>query len=540
MFGGILPGRRSVAGAIFASAALAAALGIPGAATGRSAAAFDRAQLAVVTDSFGGFTSVSASLDVGALDNPANGIAARVDLTVPPGYTFDLSDKPGSSAGFLLAIAASAGGGSDTSLLAAPVVVEDPAAYAADPIAQACAPGPHTAVWLAAPQILGRALELPIAVDATPTGDGRSSYTLHFCPLETPSAAYPSGVTLVSTELDFATATAPKAAGTYQWSALVTPATPGPLTPDPGTAFELRARVPVPNVLTLHARYDAKAKTAVLTGQLVQAGVPRANATVAIQASGELGPGTSLQTTTNAAGMYSARVRIRQTTLFNAVVAGSVGACVEASTAPGGCRNESGPGASSRLALLALPRATDPKVSTNPRDQALARRSVLMATDIPGSLLEGDAPPPCAAFAPNLHRLTATGNRSSPAYLTADRKADMSATASVFATVADARTDFAGIAQLAAARCEGRLFAESASADAKVAKLGKLAVPRIGSDSRAYRATITSQEFQAINVDIVFVRVSRVVIALHVHSLGSVIELERFIARVLVARAGQD
>jgi hypothetical protein len=216
-----------------------------------------------------------------------------------------------------------------------------------------------------------------------------------------------------------------------------------------------------------------------------------------------------------------------------------VGACVEASTAPGGCRNESGPGASSRPALIALPRATDPKVSTNPHDQALARRSVLAATDIPGSLLEGDAPPPCAGFAPNLHRLTATGNRSSQTYLTADRKAEMFATASVFATVADASTDFAGIAQLAAARCEGRSFAGSASADAKVAKLGKLATPRLGSDSRAYRATITSQEFsQPINVDIVFVRVARVVIALHVHSLGSVTELERFVARVLAARAG--
>src|SRR5207248_1007919 len=81
-------------------------------------------------------------------------------------------------------------------------------------------------------------------------------------------------------ELDLLRTVVPPALpGIYVWHALVTPLTAAG-TVDENGAWEVRALVPWPSVLTLHARH-AKAKGRyVLYGRLVLAGKPRGGATI--------------------------------------------------------------------------------------------------------------------------------------------------------------------------------------------------------------------------------------------------------------------
>jgi hypothetical protein len=67
-----------------------------------------------------------------------------------------------------------------------------------------------------------------------------------------------------------------------------------------------------------------------------------------------------------------------------------------------------------------------------------------------------------------------------------------------------------------------------------------LRLPRIGDESRGYHAFAVGRTSGAATVDVLFVRVSGTVITLHVIEVGSrKNDLERFLLRVLAARAGQ-
>lgn len=495
--------------------------------------AFAGSRLEVVTTSFAGVSTVGVGVELGDPSSSVVPVAAHVDVTLPVGYQLDLTGQPGARVADAIAIAIPPSA-RDLDLLFGEITAEDAASYAADPLAQACAPGPHAAYWEAAFESLvpGPEINLPLAVDTTTGADGTTSYTLRFCPLVSPSADWPSGLSLVASFLTFEKITVPSTPGTYQWSSVVTPATAA-FAPDPGSAFELRANVPVPQVLTLHARYDAKAHAAVLTGALVAENKPRAGVDVTISREGDLN--ADVTTKTRADGTFVAREFVTKTQQFDAVAGTVSGGCVATSTAPGGCRGESLSGAASTTAVLVVPRPTDPKLGTKLRDQAVARRSVMTGADLPGALAIGDAPPPCAGFAPDVHRLTETGGQRSSLFLTADRNAEVYSTASVFGTVAEAKADLAAFSQSRAARCEASAFADSSQG--RVAALRKLALPKIGNEAHGFRATVEAAGLPTLDVDVVVVRVARVVLTLHVFSVGPATALDLSLARAVAGRA---
>jgi hypothetical protein len=536
-----LIGVRSLA-LIGATTILVATLSSSAAATVGSSSTFEGATLAVGSGDLGS-SDVTADFEfepqLRAGATP--GVAARVDLMIPAGYRMNLAGRPGSRVGLLLGDVGSADGDFGSTFIAAPIVVDDPARYATDPAAQACAPGEHTAVWRMSPKILGRALELPVAVDAIPQADG-TAYALHFCPLELPSAAYPAGLALGSATIDFAdTVSAPARAGTYRWSALVTPASPGTLASDPTAAFELRAIVGLPESLTLHARYEPGSHEAILYGSFLSGGRPQADAPIRLGSTVGSGDrfGTTVTVTTKSDGTFSVRRPIAETTTYRAYVADRIRTCTDVSAAPGGCKTETLVGSPTVSTFLVLPRKTDPTLQTRPRDRNSARRSVPAPGDVAGARPSGPPPLPCQGFAPDLHQLVAHGYASSPTLISADGRTAFSGTAWVFGRSEEAASYFRAVARVAAGRCEGRLVAPTWGPHPKVS-VRSLPLPRIGDESRAYRALVVDSLSGTATVDVLFVRVSRTVITVRVIKAGfSRDDLERFLLRVLAARAGQ-
>lgn len=512
-----------------------------GAAVARPSGSFDGASLRV--DYAGVDThsilALSLSLQGGSLRGDAPAVAARVDVAVPAGYTIDLSRAPGTTIGQLTAGIASAADESGFTFVDGAIVVDDPAVYAADAVAQACAPGAHTALWRASLSVVGQQIPLSIVVDAASGADAAThAYTIRFCPLRAPSAGLPVGVTFLLTSAYFEDlVSGPAAPGDYTWSALVTPATQ--FAPDPSRAFELRADIPVPQTFTMAARYDAKTKSAVLTGQLTAVGKPRAGVAISLAASSGTDSFETLGTVrTDASGGFRLRRAVGRTTRFGAQVSTDPESCAAPSTAPGGCLSETFAAPQDASATVIVPRKTDPRVTLRPRDQALALRSVVASSDFPGTWRsDGDVSGPCESFAPDLRNLTVTGQSFAPFFYAPDGTAAADSTASVFATPKDAATAFAGEAKTGAARC---LAAESASGNkGSVARVAPLPLPRIGDATRAFRASVTS-EYGQINIDVVFVRVGRVVLEIDVFALGAVeTGLDLDLARKVVARARQ-
>jgi hypothetical protein len=508
-------------------------LGGAQAAGARASTAFDGAELNVTQLSLAGLNllSVDVSLQSTFGGGEAPGIAASTDLSVAAGIQLDLTMAPGSEVGYLSGLI-SAADGSGSTLVNGVIVADDPARYASDPLAQACASGSHGAVWRATLSLIGQEIAVPIAVDASDSG-GSSSYTIRACPFRGPSASLPAGIAFLDLGLVFFDqATVPVAPGIYTWSALVTPA--AQFVADPTRAFELRAIVPVPQKLNVSARYEAKTRSMTLSGKLTAAGMPRAGAVVRLVGiSGNDRFGDLGETRTDGTGAFRVQSSVSVTTRVSASVDVPVGACSAPSTAPGGCLSETESSPQSASTTVIVPRRTDPKQAIQPRDQALARRAVLAGTDLPSDWQAvADPTGPCAGFAPNLRKLTVSRQAFSRLFVAPSQETVVASTAAVYATPEDATTAFARVAKPAAAKCEA-----ADAVDGTASSPAQLPFPRIGDATRAYRASVTIPE-GVVNVDLVFVRVGRVVLELELYSLGAAEDgLEADLIRKLAARA---
>jgi hypothetical protein len=173
------------------------------------------------------------------------GAVERLQLFVPAGYTAALP-PPGTTFGDATATFHTA-----TALVrvAAPITADDPSKHTAD----ACAPGPHAAVWVSAAAIGGQPAPLTFYVDPAPAGIAEhAAYVLQAC-FDAPAT---SGRQLASLRLDLrGVLTTPQASGRYLWRVLLTPyGTNGAPAAEPAT--EAQALLPLPYRLTVRARYD--------------------------------------------------------------------------------------------------------------------------------------------------------------------------------------------------------------------------------------------------------------------------------------------
>jgi hypothetical protein len=263
---------------------------------------------------------------------------AKVRVSVPGGFTLNVARPVGAvvgRGGLDLASAATPGG--EGSATTGDIVVADPARYAANARVQACAPGPHAAVWRIEP------LDVPIFVDpATGPDAALGGYDLQVC------FDLPRGLSFEALFLDLERTVVPPATpGIYVWRAFVTPMTATGAT-DEGATWEVRGIVPWPAVLSLNARRAKGKGRYLLSGRLLLAGRPRGAATVAIIrfdpaiSSGTvfvIGRGTGVKTNRN--GRFRKVVRVKRRTGFFAVwFPVPREGCSSPATAPGGCLSE--------------------------------------------------------------------------------------------------------------------------------------------------------------------------------------------------------
>ena len=264
---------------------------------------------------------------------------AWIDVAIPAGFTLDLGRPPGTVVGRatvdLESTAAPEGEGSTAE---GDIVVSDPARYAADARAQACAPGKHAAVWRLEP------LDLPVFVDPASGPDAAlGGYDLRLCLDLAP------GLLFGDVELELKRSLGvPATPGIYLWRVFVTPLTPTGVA-DPHATWEAHGIVPWPLVLTLGAHRTAQKDRFVLSGRLLLAGRPRAHATVRVLGlpTGPVVPSASTlrslrkSVETNRAGRFRTTVRVRQRIAYFAIwlPLPHLG-CSSPGTAPGGCVSE--------------------------------------------------------------------------------------------------------------------------------------------------------------------------------------------------------
>jgi hypothetical protein len=288
-------------------------------------------------------TGPGVAFEVNIVDDTT--FPARTTFYVPDGYSLDLSRPPGSTIGrmdaffFTSSSALSVWGSLQTG---------DPATLSGDPAAQPCAPGVHAAVWTASFKAGGKSHSLRVYVDATTGVDtALGAYKLVTC-FEPPSA---SGLQLGLFDLSLSgpggsVLTAPKS-GTYVWRMFVTPYAGDTGTPNPGATFEARTHVFIPHLLSVRVRYRPKTQRLVVSGRLTALGRPRPNVRITIWAGARNDDLRGFGATkTRRDGLYSVsrrvregrRARLLQVWVFERE---PYAPCVEPSTAPAGCVDES-------------------------------------------------------------------------------------------------------------------------------------------------------------------------------------------------------
>jgi hypothetical protein len=282
---------------------------------------------------------------------------------MPAGYTV-ATPPPGAQVGLAFLGSSSSSGnlGGSAILVSAIMTADDPSHYTSDPTAQACAPGTSVAVWKVSTTIAGLGYTLPIFV-GHPASDPQG-IELRFCP---PPLTGPDGKPLPTPPVPLDTVallsvplSEPTAPGSYVSRAFVTAAGPTGA-PDPQATAEARFLRPIPHVVTAQGRYDAKTKTAVLTGRVTELGKPQPYAAVdytrvlhSASLIASLGPGKRVLT--SAAGVFTIRTRITKTTSFAIDAESITGDCPGGSTAPLGCASETIEGTGDTFVKVVVPK----------------------------------------------------------------------------------------------------------------------------------------------------------------------------------------
>ena len=280
---------------------------------------------------------VVAKTDVDLHVPAASAEAGKLTLYVPADYGFTPVAPPGTGEGHVFVRTAS-----DFAL--GDLKAVNPALYVNTPQAQACAPGPHAAVWTMGLEFGFSSTKtlVPIYVDQT-SGDETAlgAYKLQAClPLASVASpgGWPLGSKLRDLDLEFTRLTNPTSAALYVWRAFVSnPDATG--NPDSSTTYELRSDMPLPAKLSLSAKFDRKHHRAVLSGRLISQALPVDGVPVGLYRLGK-DDWTFLGSSHTAAnGSYRFVRRVTRTGTYSTEAWG-IRDCTGDSTAPTGCLNE--------------------------------------------------------------------------------------------------------------------------------------------------------------------------------------------------------
>src|SRR5262249_19084794 len=145
------------------------------------------------------------------------------------------------------------------------IAAVDPSTFAADPRAQSCAPGTHTATWQVTVGSGSSSLSVPVAVDASASGTTFPACVEHL---------YGLGLKLDWFVFDLNRVVRnPTRADVYEFAARGIPRTADGLA-DPTGAFESRSDAPLPQQVEALATYDPSTRKLVVEGSAEAAGRP--------------------------------------------------------------------------------------------------------------------------------------------------------------------------------------------------------------------------------------------------------------------------
>jgi hypothetical protein len=440
-----------------------------------------------------GFSSLSSSFGDGSKTiqlnlQPSNApLPQKLVIQIPAGYKLALTAAPGTGVAEASLVVIGFGTAS-LARGAGDVIARNPADFASDQSARACAPGVHGAVWRASVSIAGQSVAFTIFIDATPGG----GYTLQTCP--TGLAGDNSSSALVLSISGISDLASPVAPGRYVWHALVTPQT--------GAAYELQAVVPLPETVTIHGGYDPKRKAATLTGKVMEAGKPVANADVTLLATRGEDYFAEFHTRTKSDGSYSFRTRITRTTDFDVAVKGTAGACEGTTTAPGGCISSVSVPPQDAYGTVWVSIRGGAVRATRAADQNRAERENLTASDLGSGFQAFRAGSDSCMNQKHESDLTITGESTSSLLRYSSKGlAGALGLARVYATPRQARAAFEREAIPATARCE---------LQEATAKLGAAHFGGLPGRVRAFHATADANG----RLDLVFLQRGRSVAVL--------------------------
>jgi len=294
---------------------------------------------------FNAAVGATSDVDLDLSISADNASPARIVIYAPQGYSLNTGVPANTSVGTIDATAVV--GGTSLQIPEGKIVSDNPANYTAN----ACAPGAHTAVWVAH----AGSFAIPIYVDPTAGPEtALGAYKFVTCLLSpyVPESAggAPGGARLTEADLGFfqssalgvtAVLTNPSTKGIYIWRVLVTPYTVGTAVPNAAGTYELRGDVFIPATLTLKKKsYKKKTKIVTLTGKLTLVGQTLAGVPIDIR---RWDNGKLVKTAkTNRKGIYTAKAKLTKTTTLIAVLFASQSSCdaTPPSPAPAGCASE--------------------------------------------------------------------------------------------------------------------------------------------------------------------------------------------------------
>lgn len=208
----------------------------------------------------------------------SNDSIAQINIFSGTGYTVNLSQPAGTVIGDAHATVFS-----HTAGLALPltgqVVVANPTQFTQQ--SAACAGTPTSAaVWVLSLSVAGTPLTIPVYINPTSGAQqalGGYRTTVCFTPYDVPESqgGAPQGAQLL--DVDFTVNgvyTTPTGGGLIKWETLVTPYVPKTTTPNPVGTYEMRALVPLPIILGVHATYLSRTNTFQLSGKATEGGLP--------------------------------------------------------------------------------------------------------------------------------------------------------------------------------------------------------------------------------------------------------------------------
>ncbi len=441
-------------------------------------------------------------------------------VEVPSGYTLDLS----ATAGTPIGDATVSIFGVDSPSFAAGfgrLVAKDPKDSLSDPAAQACAPGAHKAVWAFSTSLAGQQVDLMIFAD--PGQEAGVGYVLQGCPSGLASANTRSAASISLDGIDGLVS--PTSPGDYRWRALVTP--------QARKAYELQALVPLPESVTLNARYVQKRRIAILTGTVVEGGKTVPDARVEVESSRNDHDLDIWEARTNAQGRFSIKAHVKRSTDFTVTVLPSIGSCAGPSTTPADCLGSTTVPPDDAFTTLWVSVPGGAVRTIRDADQRRADREGLTASDLPPGFEAALAGSDACVNPRHESKLTITGESTSPAYyqlVTQDSPSIVEALGltRVYSTATQARQAFEHQARVSTVRCE----IDKLGSKLRIRPLRLSAPARV----RAFRASIPIEADSSADFDVVFLQRGRSVTILRFVFLNAPDELERHVSAALAKR----